>query len=695
MKNFLWILLISGYCIAVSAQPVKLWSNSFGGNQSDVASSMRPFNDTMLVAIGKSSSTNIGTGHGGDDFMLCQFKPSGELIRMNVFGGPQIDQPNAFVKLPSGDILMGGYTTGKGGDVSNLYGLTDIWLLDVDPKTGTKKWEKNYGGTNNDQLNDLFFLETGRVFLAGHTKSIDRDVSTVPTKGGNDILIMSVNESGAISKAVTFGGTKDETAKRIIKSEEFGGQMLIIGETESNDMDFAGLAKGKKDLFILKINRNINKVFLKTLGGPGDELFADAIVLPDLSSVIFATVNTSGGQVDSLKGGKDVWAVRIDKDGNVLWSKTIGGSRDETAVDAQLTSDGHIIFAMNSISNDKDISISPYGGTNDVLLMKLDTLGNILWRKYYGGTSGDNAAALCIDSSEAIYFAGSSFSTDFDLTPKNINPPDFWIVKSMECKTYEGSVQLKACSDDTLVYNKKKYFKGNETGIDTFIKGNFYGCDSILHINVEFIDPHRIAYADTICYDSTLVIHNVEFNRNHTEDSIFLKDQLGCDSILFVHLEVLNPLEVSDTLIIKDDGTGKGCIGVSMRGGCEPYSYKWDNGPGTSSLCNLKSGNYNLTVTDCKGCSQVFRFFVPSTVGTKDTEDAALNLHFIQSSRRIEWGNVKLSRLSLYAITGQQIWSLNPKKEFMELREEGELKGVYIIEALDIHGRKGYLLINL
>ncbi len=695
MKNYLHVLAIWSICASVSAQPVKLWSNSFGGNQSDVASSIRQYNDTMIVAIGKSSSTNIGMAHGGDDFMLCQFKPSGELIRMKVFGGPQIDQPNAFVKLPSGDILIGGYTTGKGGDVSNLYGLTDIWLLEVDAQTGLKKWEKNFGGTNNDQLNDLFFLEAGRIFMAGHTKSIDKDVSTVPTKGGNDVLIMSINETGAISKAVTFGGTKDETAKRIIKSEEFGGQMLVIGETESNDMDFAGLAKGKKDLFILKINRNINKVFLKTLGGPGDDIFADAIVLPDLSSVIFATVNTSGGQVDSLKGGKDVWAVRIDKDGNILWSRTIGGSRDETAVDAQLTSDGHIILALNSVSNDKDISISPYGGTNDVLLMKLDTMGNILWRKYYGGTSGDNAGAICIDSSDAIYFAASSFSTDFDLTPKNINPPDFWVVKSIECKTYEGTVELKACADDTLVYNKKKYYKGHETGVDTFIKGNYFGCDSILHVNVEFKEPQRISLQDTICFDSTLVIHNVEFNRNHTEDSIFLKDQLGCDSILMVQVDVLNPLEVSDTLIIKDDGTGKGCIGVSIRGGCEPYLYFWDNGPGTSSRCNLKSGYYNLSVTDCRGCAQMFRFFVPSTVGSQDVPQDQILLNFYNLTGRISWGNVKISLLTLYTVSGQQVWSEKPSRDYEIIPENTFEKGVYLLEARDIQGRTGYLLINL
>ncbi|MBK7359469.1 MAG: hypothetical protein IPJ80_12715 [Saprospiraceae bacterium] len=616
MKKYLIVFCLCGINLVLTAQPNKVWSKIFGGNNSDVCTTISQYNDTMLIAAGKSASTNVGGNKGADDFMVCQFRPNGDQIRIKTFGGPQIEQISSYVTLANGNLILGGFTNGKGSDVSNLYGLTDIWVVGYNPHTGTKLWEKSIGGTNNDQCNDLFYLEPGRVFIAGHTKSLDKDVVASPTKGGNDVLITSIDENGAIIKAFTFGGTKDETAKKILRSDAFGGQMLVFGESESNDMDFNGLSKGKKDIFILKINRNINKVFLTTIGGPGDDLFGDAINLGDNGMIIFGTVATPGGQVDSLKGAKDIWMAKLDKNGVLEWTKNIGGKNDETSVKAQLDKDGNIIFLGNSNSRDQDIT-GNYGGS-DVLLMKLDTSGTILWQKNYGGTAGDNAGAFCFGTDGSVYVVSQSFSINNDLPANNTAAPDFWTLKVFECTAVESNHTSSVCIGDTILINGRKYYSGFESGVDTLKRSTINGCDSIVHVTV-IVNPSSInQIVDTLCYDDSVRINNVVFTRQNPIQTFKLSNQYGCDSFLLVDLLFNSELLLKDSIITKDDGNGTGCITIEMEGGCQPYSYHWNNGVSGPLNCNLVTGVYTVEVKDCLGCTKIYTFKVGTTVGNNN-----------------------------------------------------------------------------
>jgi hypothetical protein len=662
----------------ISAQPKKVWSKIFGGNNSDVCSYMAPYNDTMLISVGKSSSTNVGGNKGLDDFMVCQFKPNGDLIRIKTFGGPSSDQANSFTILPNGNLLIGGYVNGKGGDVASVYGLSDGWVLAYDPNTATKLWEKSYGGTNNDVINDIFFLEPTKIFLAGNTKSIDKDVVSTPTKGANDILIASIDEAGGLIKAFTFGGTKDESAKKIIRAESFGGQMLIFGESESTDKDFLGLNNGKKDIFILKINRNINKVFLTNIGGAGDDLFADAIYLGDEGMFVFGTVNTVGGQVDSLKGLKDIWMTRLDKNGVFLWSKNIGGKNDENAIKAQLTANNEIILLANSSSKDQDINAN-YGQA-DALLMKLDTSGNILWQKNYGGTGGENAGALSTTADGSIYFAAQSFSTNNDLPATNTAPPDFWTVKVFDCKTAESQLDRAACKGDTLVLAGIKFYSGKDTGTIQLKNATVNGCDSLIHVSIQFIDQSIEFINDSLCNEATRTINNVIFDRDHQRDTFHLQNSLGCDSMLVVDINFNTELVVSDTLIVNDNGSGTGCITLQVDGGCAPYTYEWNNGRTTKDICNIPAGTYTLVMTDCRSCSREFEFTVKTAVANEDIDSDQPLVQYLSDYILISLPGGNISDGVLYNVNGQKLQVLKVQNNKILLQRATFPGSIFAVE---------------
>lgn len=73
-------------------------------------------------------------------------------------------------------------------------------------------------------------------------------------------------------------------------------------------------------------------------GGPGDDLFGDMVALPDGSAILFLNVNTKGGDIDTIKGGKDILMLNIKPDGKILSKRIIGGTKDDVAVKARLNS---------------------------------------------------------------------------------------------------------------------------------------------------------------------------------------------------------------------------------------------------------------------------------------------------------------------------------------------------------------------
>jgi hypothetical protein len=119
------------------------------------------------------------------------------------------------------------------------------------------------------------------------------------------------------------------------------------------------------------------------------------------------------GLTDSFGNDSEVWVVRIDADGSVVWNKTYGGSMEDAGRAITLTEDHSYVIAgyTNSMGN----------GDFDALLLKIDASGNLLWDKTYGGTQSDKAYAIAETAGEYV-IAG-------DTRSKGEGDNDAWIIK--------------------------------------------------------------------------------------------------------------------------------------------------------------------------------------------------------------------------------------------------------------------------
>ena len=172
------------------------------------------------------------------------------------------------------------------------------------------------------------------------------------------------------------------------------------------------------DLWLLKLDNNGSIVWQKTYGGSG-YVYPNSVQQTSDGGYILAGYTKAFGA-----GGWDAWVVKLDSSGGVTWQKTYGGTGSDYALDARQTSGGYIVAGMTN----------SYGtGDSDAWILKLDENGGIVWQKTYGGTGGDWANSVR-ETTGGYIVAGSKNN-------------DYWVLKIDTVgevtwqKTYGGSGQ--------------------------------------------------------------------------------------------------------------------------------------------------------------------------------------------------------------------------------------------------------------
>jgi type II secretory pathway pseudopilin PulG len=208
-----------------------------------------------------------------------------------------------------------------------------------------KSWQKTYGGSGYDSASSIQQTKDGGYIFAGWTESSGA--------GGKDVYIIKLDKNGNKVWEKTYGGSGDDSASSIQQTSD--GGYIVAGWTRS-------FGAGGSDIYIIKLDGNGNSVWERTYGGIKDDE-AYSIQQTTDGGYIFA------GWTESLgAGGRDVYIIKLDENGNKIWEKTFGGSDWDTAYSIQQTTDGGYIVAGRTDSFGE--------GYWDVYIIKLDKFGN-------------------------------------------------------------------------------------------------------------------------------------------------------------------------------------------------------------------------------------------------------------------------------------------------------------------------------
>jgi hypothetical protein len=189
----------------------------------------------------------------------------------------------------------------------------------------------------------------------------------------------------------TFGGEKDEQGRDIELTSDNG--FIMVGSTSS-------FGAGNSDIYLVKVDSNIKYEWSAAIGHEFTEFGHAVKQTADNGYIICGYTNSIGN------GSYDAYLVRTDDKGKLLWEKTYGGFDWDFAYDIEITSDGGflIVGETHSLGN----------GNADAYLIKTDKDGNLLWEKTMGGSGKDIAHALISTKDGNFAFCGENASKNPD-----------------------------------------------------------------------------------------------------------------------------------------------------------------------------------------------------------------------------------------------------------------------------------------
>ncbi|MFW9777777.1 MAG: hypothetical protein ACFFE8_02905 [Candidatus Heimdallarchaeota archaeon] len=356
--------------------PKALWNQSYGVTGGGDAPDLIQTNDGGFALAG---STGVGNAY-GSEMWLVKTDDEGVVQWTHTYGGLAADWASALIQTTDGGYVLAGNTRSYGG------GAGDMWLVKTNA-IGVALWSQTYGGFETDEASALVQTADGGFAIAGFTSSF--------YLGGFDMMLVKTNSNGTEEWIQTFGGKQnqfinsDDYATALIQTTD--GGFALAGYNVSFDQG--------SDMWLVKTDRNGNAIWNQSYGGRGgDEAYA---VIQTLDGG-FALVGVTGS---FGAGGGDMWFVKTNADGVMQWSQTYGGTGSEWARTLIQTSDGG--FAIAGLTG------SFGNGGGDMWLVKTNVDGKILWSETYGGPESDWASAMLQTADGSFVLAGltGSFGT--------------------------------------------------------------------------------------------------------------------------------------------------------------------------------------------------------------------------------------------------------------------------------------------
>ncbi|HLG35447.1 MAG TPA: T9SS type A sorting domain-containing protein [Bacteroidia bacterium] len=240
-------------------------------------------------------------------------------------------------------------------------------------------FQKTIGGSNDDKAHAVRQTADGGYIVAGSTKSFGA--------GDEDIYLVKADSAGNVSWTKTFGTTAIERANDVEQTADGG---YIIGGLTAVSIP------GNWNFYIVKTDSSGNYLWSKSFGGTGSEDCRSIKQTTD-GGYIMTGMESSNGP-----GAGDVFVVRTDSNGNLLWSNTYGEILPDEGYDIAQTTDGNYIIAGIAYS-------FTFSGYNSIYLLKINTSGYLLWSKvYYTPDIHNFAYSVCATADGGCIVAGET-----------------------------------------------------------------------------------------------------------------------------------------------------------------------------------------------------------------------------------------------------------------------------------------------
>ena len=369
MKEIISSLIIIFIPAFIGAQtPDTVWTKTFGGGSDESGGSVQMTSDGGFIIMGNTQSF----GAGMRDEWLLKTNESGDSLWSNTFGGTGTEFGSRGEQTADGGYIFIGSTNSFGA------GNYDFYLVKTD-SAGTLLWSSTFGGTGIEYGQSVQTTYDKGYILGGHTSSFGA--------GSNDFYMVKTDSLGNLSWSKTFGGTGGDIGNSVRQTSDSG--YVMTGYTLS-------FGAGGYDVWLVKTDASGDTLWTRTYGGSSHDRGSIVIQTADSGYAVVGNTSSFGA------GSADIWLIKTGISGVMQWSQTYGGTGLDDASSIKQTIDGGYIIAGYTDS---------FGaGANDIWVIKTDEVGDTLWTRTYGGTANETSGSIYEISDREYILTGTTSS---------------------------------------------------------------------------------------------------------------------------------------------------------------------------------------------------------------------------------------------------------------------------------------------
>ena len=316
----------------------------------------------------------------------------------------------------NGAIYIAGRTQGAFPGKTALGGGNDAFLIKY-YADGTVLWTQQLGTSRFDSGDALGIGGEDVLYILGDTRGSFPDLENV---GGFDAYLGRYDSDGDEIWTRQFATTTDDLASGIAVDNR--GDVYVVGRT-------LGVFPGERgqiaeDAFIQKYDGEGNVVWSRQMATSGfDEAVAVAV---DGEFNAFMVGSTSGRIPDQTKAGmgSEIFVVRYDDVGDLMWARQFGTHADDFATDAAIDLQGNL-YVIGSVGGSLP-GQAGLGGRDDGFLRLYDPDGNELWTLQFGTLFSESTAGIQV-ADGYVYLAGTTDGGIFDQA--NLGKKDAFLMK--------------------------------------------------------------------------------------------------------------------------------------------------------------------------------------------------------------------------------------------------------------------------
>jgi hypothetical protein len=443
---FLFLFLLT---VQLPAQQLQ-WAINGGGDGNDKAEALAfdqagniyvtgSFRDTADLDQGPGVYQVISEG--GADIFVAKLNAAGVFQWGVTMGGNSSESGSMILTDSDGNIYVCGsfpdnadFDPGPGVFILNPAGEDDVFIVKLDP-SGNLIWAKRVGGPETDLVPDMVLDADANIYLTGsfrNTADFDPGAGThsVTSNGVYDAYVLKLDSAGDFQWMNQMGGGGFDNAYSI--EYDANGFITVCGSFQITvDFDpgsgsFPLSTLGADDIFVQRLDLSGNMIWTKQLGGSGEDnaygIGNDAAGNIYVSGTFTGTADFDPGAATNnltSAGAKDIFIIKLDMNGNHLWSGRMGGTTGDYCYSVTTDASGNV-YATGTFTGTADFdpgagvfNLASFG-SSDIYVLRLDASGNFGYAIQLGGTDTEYTLGVYVQGNDFLVAGAMRGTGDYD-----------------------------------------------------------------------------------------------------------------------------------------------------------------------------------------------------------------------------------------------------------------------------------------